>query len=73
MQDQAGRRMVVLADPDDRIVSARSQREFVDRVRSRGLPILHITAAAGDEDHHGLASIGRRLVADCAKVSMMRC
>ncbi|HLQ92373.1 MAG TPA: SEL1-like repeat protein [Xanthobacteraceae bacterium] len=67
MQDQAGRRMVVLADPDDRIVSARSQREFVDRVRSRGLPILHITAAAGDEDHHGLASIGRRLVADCAK------
>ena len=31
------------------------------------VPILHITAAAGDENFHGLASIGRRLAADCAK------
>src|SRR5712671_617317 len=67
MRDQPGRRMIVLTDPDDRTVSFHSQREFVERVRSRGLPILHITAAAGDENFHGLASIGRRLAADCAE------
>ena len=36
-------------------------------MRSAGLPILHISAAAGDEDYHGLDNEGRRLAADCAK------
>jgi len=67
MQQRPALRMIVVSDPDDRWVSFHSQREFVERVRSRGLPILHITAAAGDEDFHGLASIGRRLAMDCAK------
>jgi pimeloyl-ACP methyl ester carboxylesterase len=67
MQRQPGLRMIVLTDPDDRAVSSRSQREFVERVRSHGLPILQITAAAGDENFHGLASVGKRLAADCAK------
>jgi pimeloyl-ACP methyl ester carboxylesterase len=66
MQHQAGRRMVVLSDPDDRYVSYRSQREFVDRVKTKGLPILHITAAAGDKDFHGLSGLGRQLAIDCA-------
>ena len=59
--------MIVLTDPDDRFVSARSQREFVERVRSRGMPILQIMAAAGDENFHGLSSIGKRVASDCAK------
>src|SRR5204863_1933337 len=67
MQQRPALRMIVVSDPNDRWVSFHSQREFVERVRSRGLPILHITAAAGDEDFHGLASIGRRLATDCAK------
>ena len=67
MQRQPGLRMIVLTDPDDRAVSFRSQREFVERVRSHALPILQITAAAGDENFHGLASVGKRLAADCAK------
>lgn len=67
MQQRSELRMIVVSDPDDRVVSFRSQREFVERVRSRGLPILHITAAAGDENFHGLSSIGRRLTTDCAK------
>ena len=67
MRPQEGRRLIVLTDPDDHVVPSQSQWEFVERARSRGVPILHITAAAGDEDHHGLASIGRRMAADCAK------
>jgi hypothetical protein len=67
MQQRPGLRMIVVSDPDDRAVSFHSQREFVERVRARGLPILHITAAAGDENFHGLASVGRRLATDCAK------
>jgi len=67
MQPRPGLRMFVLADPDDHLVSFRSQREFVERVKSKGLPILLITAAAGDEDHHGLQSQGLRLAIDCIK------
>jgi len=66
MQQQAGRRLVVLSDPDDRVVSYRSQREFVGRVKAKRLPILHVTAAAGDKKFHGLAWQGVRLAIDCA-------
>jgi hypothetical protein len=59
--------MIVVTDPDDRLVSFQSQREFVERVRLRGLPILQITAAAGDENFHELSSVGKRVAADCAK------
>jgi dienelactone hydrolase len=66
MQHQSGRRLVVLSDPDDRRVSYRSQREFVERVKAKGLPILHVTAAAGDEEFHSLAGPGHQLAVDCA-------
>ena len=36
-------------------------------MRDAGLPILHISAAAGDEDFHGLEAEGRKLASDCAK------
>lgn len=67
MRERPGQRMIVLSDPDDRAVSFRSQKEFVDRVKARGLPILHITAAAGDEDFHGLEWEAIRVAGDCAK------
>jgi dienelactone hydrolase len=67
MQDRPGQRLFVLSDPDDRFVSFRSQREFVERVRAAGLPIVQIVATARDADHHGLESEGLRLAADCAK------
>jgi pimeloyl-ACP methyl ester carboxylesterase len=67
VQQQPGRRMIVMSDPDDKIVSFRSQREYVERVKSKGLPILQIMAAAGDEYFHGLASVGRRVASDCSK------
>ena len=66
-QHQPGRRIVLLSDPEDRVVPFRSQQEFVERVKARGLPILHLTADAGDERFHGLGSSGLRLAADCAK------
>jgi pimeloyl-ACP methyl ester carboxylesterase len=67
MEHQPGRRMIVLSDPDDRIVSFRSQREFVERVKQKGMPILHVTASAGDKGFHGLTGQGLRIAADCAK------
>jgi dienelactone hydrolase len=67
MGERPGQRMIVLSDPDDRLVSFRSQKEFVDRVRAKGLPILHITAAAGDEDFHGLEWEAVRVAGDCAQ------
>ena len=67
MTARPGLRLVVVSDPDDKIVSFRSQREFVDRVEARNLPIVHITAAALDERSHNLHAHGIRLAADCAK------
>jgi pimeloyl-ACP methyl ester carboxylesterase len=67
MQYRPGQRMIVISDPDDRVVSFRSQQEFVDRVKTKGLPILHVTAAASGERSHSLSSAGRRLAIDCAK------
>ena len=66
MRHQPGRRLVLLSDPQDKVVSFRSQHEFVVRVRSQALPILHITASAGDKDFHSLAAAGHRVAIDCA-------
>jgi pimeloyl-ACP methyl ester carboxylesterase len=67
MAARPGLRLVVVSDPDDKVVSFHSQREFVDRVEARNLPIMHITAAARDERSHNLHAHGIRLAADCAK------
>jgi hypothetical protein len=56
-----------MSDPDDQLVSFRSQREFVERVRAKAIPILQITADSGAKDGRGLHSESQRLVADCAK------
>jgi pimeloyl-ACP methyl ester carboxylesterase len=67
MQDKAGRRLIVMSDPDDQIVLFRSQREFVERVRAKGIPVLQINADSGAKNFHGLHNESQRLVADCAK------
>jgi hypothetical protein len=67
MQRKSGQRLIVLSDPDDQVVSFRSQLEFVDKVKAKGFPILHITAASGDEKFHGLSSTAHRAAIDCAK------
>jgi dienelactone hydrolase len=67
IQSRPGQRMVVMSDPDDSRVPYHSQHEFVERVRAKGLSILHVTAAASGEQSHELASEGLRLATDCAK------
>src|SRR5512132_2684590 len=67
MQPQPGRRMIVMSDPDDQIVSFRSQREFAERVRAKGLPIVHVSADAGTEIFHGLHNESQNMAIDCAK------
>ena len=67
MTARASLRLVVISDPDDKVVSFGSQREFVERVKARDLPIVHITAAAPDKQSHNLHAHGIRLAADCAK------
>ena len=59
--------MIVLSDPDDQIVSFRSQREFAERARAKGLPILHVSADAGTESFHGLHNESQNMAIDCAK------
>jgi dienelactone hydrolase len=66
MHHRPGRRMIVMSDPDDKRVSYRSQREFVERVKAKGLAVLQVTAAAGDKDFHGLGAQAQRLAIDCA-------
>jgi pimeloyl-ACP methyl ester carboxylesterase len=67
MQQQEGRRMIVMSDPDDQNASYRSQREFVDRARARNIPILHVSADSGAENFHGLHNESQSMAIDCAK------
>ena len=67
MQHQPGRRMIVMSDPDDQLVSFHSQWEFAERVRAKSLPILHVTADSGIESFHGLHNESQSMAIDCAK------
>jgi len=67
MQPQQGRRLIVMSDPDDKIVSLRSQQEFAEHVRAKGFPILQVRADAGTEDFHGLHNESQNMAIDCAK------
>lgn len=66
IQSRPGQRMIVMSDPDDSRVPYHSQREFVERVRAKGLSILHVTAAASGGQSHELVSEGLHLATDCA-------
>jgi hypothetical protein len=66
IQRRPGQRIVVISDPDDRRVPYHSQREFVERIRANGLPILHVTAAGRDRQAHELGAVGLHLATDCA-------
>ena len=67
MQHQPGRRMIVMSDPDDQLVSFHSQWEFAERVRAKSLPILHVSADSGTESFHGLHNESQSMAIDCAK------
>jgi pimeloyl-ACP methyl ester carboxylesterase len=67
MQHQPGRRMIVMSDPDDQLVSFHSQREFAERARAKSLPVLHVSADSGTENFHGLHNESQSMAIDCAK------
>jgi pimeloyl-ACP methyl ester carboxylesterase len=67
MQGQPGRRMIVMSDPDDQVVSFHSQWEFAERVRAKSLPILQVSADSGTESFHGLHNESQSMAIDCAK------
>jgi pimeloyl-ACP methyl ester carboxylesterase len=67
MQHQPSRRMIVMSDPDDQLVSFHSQWEFAERVRAKSLPILHVSADSGTESFHGLHNESQSMAIDCAK------
>jgi pimeloyl-ACP methyl ester carboxylesterase len=67
MQHQPGRRMIVVSDPDDQIVSFHSQREFAERVRAKSLPVLQVSADSGTENFHSLHNESQSMAIDCAK------
>jgi pimeloyl-ACP methyl ester carboxylesterase len=66
MRRRPGLRLFVISDRNDKLVSYRSQLEFVERVKAHNLPITHVTATAADKDSHDLFHQGLRLAVDCA-------
>jgi hypothetical protein len=66
MKQRPDLRLFVVSDRNDKLVSYRSQLEFVERVKAHSLPITHVTATATDKDSHDLFAHGHRLAADCA-------
>ena len=66
MRQRPGLRLFVVSDRKDKLVSYRSQLEFVERVKAHNLPITHVTATATDKDSHDLFAHGHRLAVDCA-------
>src|SRR5262249_4744239 len=60
-------RIIVVTDPDDAVISARSQTAYVRRASAAGLPVQQIFAAATDFSAHGLWRAGLSVAADCAR------
>jgi pimeloyl-ACP methyl ester carboxylesterase len=66
MRQRPGLRLFVVSDPNDKLVSYRSQLEFVVRAKAHNLPITHVTATATDKNSHGLFAYGHQLADNCA-------
>jgi hypothetical protein len=66
MTQRPGLRLFVVSDRNDKLVSYRSQLEFVERVKAHNLSITHITATATDKYSHGLFAHGHPVAVDCA-------
>ena len=62
-----GLRIMVVTDPDDIVISARSQTAYVRRASAAGLPVQQIFAAATDSGAHGLWRAGLLVATDCAR------
>jgi pimeloyl-ACP methyl ester carboxylesterase len=60
-------RVIVVTDPDDVLISARSQTLYAKRLVAAGLPVRQVFAAAPDANAHGLFRVGRQIAASCAK------
>jgi len=61
----ANRRVFVLADPQDELVSFDSQKEFHEKLLGIGVRSTMLTGQASDEHHHNLALIGQRIAGWC--------
>jgi hypothetical protein len=66
MKQRPDLRLFVVSDRKDKLVSYRSQLEFVERVKAHNLPITHVTGTATDKDSHGLFAYGHQLADNCA-------
>ena len=62
-----GLRIFVLTDPDDTVISARSQTAYVKRLTASRLPARHIFAAASEPYGHVLENRGLQIAAACAQ------
>jgi pimeloyl-ACP methyl ester carboxylesterase len=60
-------RIFIVTDPDDIVISARSQTLFAKRLLAAGLPARQVFVDAPDVNAHGLFLVGHRIAASCAK------
>jgi len=60
-------RIFVVTDPDDTVISARSQTAYVKQLAAAKLPVRQIFIAASDASAHLLDREARQVLAACAK------
>ncbi len=70
VEKRPGLRIIVVTDPDDAVISARSQSRYVRALEANGLPVQQILAAARDPQAHELWSEARHIAASCARGTM---
>jgi hypothetical protein len=59
--------IIMLADPEDEAVSYVSQREFYEKVKSKGIQITWIDSKGSGAQHHNLIKHGLEAAADCMR------
>lgn len=65
LKADAERRIYVVADPDDHVVSFRGEKKFADALLSLKHKVTFESLTATDKDHHGLAGQALRRATDC--------
>lgn len=61
------REIIALADPEDEAVSYISQKEFYEKVKSKGIKITWVDSKGSGPQHHNLIKQGLQAAADCMR------
>ena len=63
---QPGERLLLINDPEDKAVPARTTTHFIAELRKHHTPVSHFEVTATDPEHHDVSRSGLRAVTACA-------